>query len=56
MDILDKVKAIVAEKLGVEADKVTPEARFIEDLDADSRHIAKLEKVGYVRIEKGYAN
>ena len=42
MDILDKVKAIVVEKLGVEADKVTPEARFIEDLDADSLDIVEL--------------
>jgi len=42
MDILDKVKAVVVEKLGVEADKVTPEARFIEDLDADSLDIVEL--------------
>ncbi|WP_456414470.1 MULTISPECIES: acyl carrier protein [Oceanithermus] len=42
MDILDKVKAVVVEKLGVEADKVTPEARFIEDLGADSLDIVEL--------------
>lgn len=42
MDILDKVKAVVVEKLGVEADQVTPEARFIEDLGADSLDIVEL--------------
>lgn len=42
MDILDKVKAVVVEKLGVDADKVTPEARFIEDLGADSLDIVEL--------------
>ncbi len=42
MDILEKVKAVVVEKLGVEADQVTPEARFIEDLNADSLDIVEL--------------
>ncbi len=42
MDILDKVKAVVVEKLGVEAEKITPEARFIEDLGADSLDIVEL--------------
>ncbi len=42
MDILDKVKAVVVEKLGVEAEKVTPEARFLEDLGADSLAIVEL--------------
>ena len=32
----DRVKKIVVEHLGVEADKVTPEASFIDDLGADS--------------------
>ena len=35
-DIEDKVKAIIAEQLGVDAAKVTPDASFTEDLGADS--------------------
>jgi len=31
-----EVKKIVAEKLGVSEDKVTPQASFIDDLGADS--------------------
>ena len=42
MDILEKVKAVVVDKLGVEPDQVTPEARFIEDLNADSLDIVEL--------------
>ncbi len=42
MDILEKVKTVVVEKLGVEPEKVTPEARFIEDLNADSLDIVEL--------------
>ena len=34
--IADKVKEIVVEQLGVSEDQVTPEAKFIEDLGADS--------------------
>ena len=32
----DRVKAIIVEQLGVEADQVNPDARFTEDLGADS--------------------
>ena len=35
-DVAEKVKAIVVEHLGVEADKVTDTASFIVDLGADS--------------------
>ena len=38
----DHVKKIVVEHLGVEADKVTPEASFIDDLGADSLDIVEL--------------
>jgi acyl carrier protein len=31
-----KIKQIIAEKLGVSEDKVTPNASFIDDLGADS--------------------
>ena len=34
--VLAKVKAVVAEKLNVGEDQVTTEARFVEDLGADS--------------------
>jgi acyl carrier protein len=35
-DIAEKVKQIVVDQLGVSADQVTTEAKFIEDLGADS--------------------
>jgi acyl carrier protein len=41
-DIADRVKKIVVEHLGVEADKVTPEASFIDDLGADSLDTVEL--------------
>jgi acyl carrier protein len=37
-----KVKDIVVEQLGVNADQVTPEAKFIEDLGADSLDTVEL--------------
>lgn len=42
MAILDDVKEVIVDKLGVDADKVTPEARFIEDLGADSLDTVEL--------------
>ncbi len=42
MDVFEKVKAVIVEKLDVEEAKVTPEARFIEDLGADSLDIVEL--------------
>ncbi len=41
-DTADRVKKIVVEHLGVEADKVTAEASFIDDLGADSLDIVEL--------------
>ena len=35
-DVAEKVKAIVVEHLGVEAEKVSDTASFIDDLGADS--------------------
>ena len=35
-EMQDKVCTILADQLAVDRDKVTPEARFSEDLDADS--------------------
>ena len=41
-EIAERVKKIVVEHLGVEADKVTEQASFIDDLGADSRDIVEL--------------
>jgi len=38
----EKVKEIVAEELGSEASIVTPTARFVEDLGADSLDVVEL--------------
>jgi acyl carrier protein len=38
----DRVKKIVVEHLGVETDKVTEDASFIDDLGADSLDIVEL--------------
>ena len=40
--IEQKVKDIIVEQLGVNADKVTPDAKFIEDLGADSLDTVEL--------------
>jgi acyl carrier protein len=42
MSILDDVREVIVDKLGVDADKVVPEARFIEDLGADSLDTVEL--------------
>ena len=41
-DIADRVKKIVVEHLGVEADQVTEGASFIDDLGADSLDTVEL--------------
>ena len=38
----DRFKAIVADQLGVETEQVTPEASFVEDLNADSLDLVEL--------------
>ncbi len=40
--IEQKVKDIIVEQLGVNADQVTPDAKFIEDLGADSLDTVEL--------------
>ena len=40
--VSEKVKSIIVEQLGVEADEVTPEASFTDDLGADSLDIVEL--------------
>jgi acyl carrier protein len=39
---LERVQAIIVDLLGVDAAKVTPEARFREDLEADSLDLVEL--------------
>ncbi|MEZ4457975.1 MAG: acyl carrier protein [Gemmatimonadales bacterium] len=41
-DMVDKVKDIIAEELGVEREKLTDEASFMEDLGADSLDTVEL--------------
>lgn len=38
----DKVKDLIAEQLGVDAAKVVPDAKFIDDLEADSLDTVEL--------------
>ncbi len=40
--IAERVKEIVAEQLGVSPEQVTPEAKFVEDLGADSLDTVEL--------------
>jgi acyl carrier protein len=47
----DELKAKVAEKLNVDEKKITPEARFIEDLEADS--LDTVELIMYLEEEYG---
>jgi acyl carrier protein len=42
MALADKVKEIIVEQLGVNADQVTENASFIEDLGADSLDTVEL--------------
>ena len=42
MGVEDRVKSIIVEKLGVNAEQVTPEASFIDDLGADSLDTVEL--------------
>lgn len=42
MAIIDKVKALIVEQLGVEEDDVKMESSFVDDLGADSLDIVEL--------------
>ncbi len=41
-DVFEEVKEIIVDLLGVDESKVTPEARFREDLEADSLDLVEL--------------
>ena len=40
--LADRISKIIVEQLGVNEDQVKPEAKFIEDLGADSRDTVEL--------------
>jgi acyl carrier protein len=42
MAVEERVKAIIVEQLGVDAEEVTPEASFVDDLGADSLDTVEL--------------
>jgi len=41
-DTFDKISEVIADKLGVEPSKITPKAKFVEDLGADSLDTVEL--------------
>ena len=41
-DLFERIKGIIVEQLGVEPDRVTMEARFRQDLEADSLDLVEL--------------
>ncbi|HMK91733.1 MAG TPA: acyl carrier protein [Thermoleophilia bacterium] len=41
-EVFEQVKSILVETLSVDEDKVTPEARFQEDLETDSLDLVEL--------------
>ncbi|MDD5371961.1 MAG: acyl carrier protein [Campylobacterota bacterium] len=42
MALLDDIKEVVVEQLGVNADEVKEDAKFVEDLGADSLDVVEL--------------
>jgi len=40
--VLDKVKKIIAEQLGIDEEDITPDASFTDDLGADSLDLVEL--------------
>ena len=58
-EILEKLKNIIVDQLGVENEQVVPGANFIDDLGADSLDIVELviaiEEEFDIQIEDAYA-
>jgi len=50
--ILERIKAIVVEQLGVEEAEVVPTASFVEDLGADSLDLVEL----IMSLEEGFSD
>ncbi|HUY99640.1 MAG TPA: acyl carrier protein [Thermomicrobiaceae bacterium] len=40
--VFERVRNVVAEQLGVDPEKVTPDAEFVQDLNADSLDLVEL--------------
>jgi len=38
----EKIRDVIAEQMGIDADKITPETRFQQDLNADSLDIFQI--------------
>ncbi|MER3397367.1 MAG: acyl carrier protein [Chloroflexota bacterium] len=49
--VYERVKRIIVEELGVDEDQVTPDASFIEDLNADSLDLVEL----IMRLEEEFS-
>ena len=41
-EVMDKVKGIIVDQLGVDEDEVKPNAAFVDDLGADSLDVVEL--------------
>ena len=56
-DIYEKLRECIAQTVGIEADKVTPDASLIDDLGADSLDLLdlvfRLEQAFHIRISRG---
>lgn len=56
-EILELLRECIAQTIGIEADKVTPDASLIDDLGADSLDLLdlvfRLEQAFHIRISRG---
>ena len=52
----ERLREIIAEQLGVEKDKITPESSFTEDLNADSLDMVDLVMTIEEKFELGEIN
>jgi len=56
-EILEMLRECIAQTIGIEADKVTPDASLIDDLGADSLDLLdlvfRLEQAFHIRISRG---
>ncbi|MFN7064600.1 MAG: acyl carrier protein [Aquificaceae bacterium] len=42
MELVQRIREIIADQLGVEVEKLNPDAKFVEDLGADSLDVVEL--------------
>jgi len=42
MEVIDRIKKIIVDQLGIEASKITENSSFVDDLGADSLDIVEL--------------